>query len=358
MKTLMSPVPIKLRSLTPLQARLSQQLAEGGRFAFRFNDGRRGELCLTLASPQAPAAPAHVWQSAAGCFSLSDPESVLSLMSDCPALLPTQEEDPTAAAWFWALFNEGLSPQLSALLGPLTPFNDDIAAGAISLWLDVQVDARRARSLLRIGADELLSWLRQPGWLSSTPPLPSTLPITVPLTLAKVTLSPKEIDALEPGDLIYPPNCSFSPLGEGFVSLGGRRFQGQLQWDGLTPTHFLIAEQEECPVNNDAFDASPTHEMPFVDEITPTATAYNTPLPALPLTLTVRCGQLSLTLQALQQLSCGSVIPVQQALPGEAMLYHGEMPLARGELVEVAGRLALQITQRLGALQPDREPQS
>lgn len=357
MKTSMSPVPVKLRSLTPLQARLSQQLAESCRFAFHFNDGRQGELRLTLAPPQAPAAPHYGWQSAAGGFSLSDPEPVLSLMSDCPALLPTQEEDPTATAWFWALFNDGLSPPLYTLLGPLTPFNDDIATDAVSLWLDVQVEARRARSLLRIGADELLLWLRQPGWFSSTPPLPSTLPIAMPLMLAKVTLSPKEIDTLEPGDLIYPPICSFSPHGEGFISLGGRRFQGQLQWDGLTPTHFLIAEQEECPVN-DAFDASPTHEMAFVDEITPTATSYDAPLPELPLTLTVRCGHLSLTLKALQQLSCGSVIPVQQALPGEAMLYHGEVPLARGELVEVAGRLALQITQRLGALQPVREPQS
>ncbi|RAT64186.1 hypothetical protein AU501_01160 [Lonsdalea populi] len=357
MKTLMPPAPLRLRTLTPLQAQLSQQLAEGCRFAFRFDDGRRGELRLALASLQEPATPAHAWQSTAGRISLSDPATVLSLMSDCPALLPTQEEDPTAAEWFWALFNDGLSPQLYTLLGPLTPVNDNIATEVIPLWLDVQVEARRARSLLRIGAGELLPLLRQPGWFSYTPPLPPTLPISVPLTLANVTLSPKQINALEPGDLIYPPTCSFSPHGDGFVSLGGRRFQGQLQWNGLTPTHFLIAEQEECPVNN-AFDASPTHEMPFVDEIMTTATSHDTPLPALPLTLTVRCGHLSLTLQALQQLSCGSVVQVQQALPGEAMLYHGEVPLARGELVDVAGRLGLQITQRLGALQPDREPMS
>lgn len=357
MNTSLSPSPLRLRALTPLQARISQQLAEGRRFAFSFDDGRQGELRLSLASHREPKAPAHVWQSAAGCFSLSIPTPVLSLMSDCPALLPTQEEDPTATEWFWALFNHALSPQLYTLLGPLTPATGAIAAEAIPLWLDVQVASQRARSLLSMPGSELLSLLRQPGWFSSASPLPPTLPIAVPLMLAEVTLSPKQIHALEPGDLIYPPTCSFTPHGDGLISLGGRRFQGQLQWSGLTPTHFLIAEQEECPVN-DAFESSSPHDMPFADEMATTATADDTPLPALPLTLTVRCGHLSLTLQALQQLSCGSVVTVQQAQPGEAMLYHGEVPLARGELVEIAGRLGLQITQRLGALQPDREPMS
>ncbi|MFP1768618.1 FliM/FliN family flagellar motor switch protein [Lonsdalea quercina] len=357
MNTSLSPSPLRLRALTPSQTRVSQQLAEGCRFAFSFDDGRQGELRLSLASLRESKPPARVWQSAAGCFSLSDPTPALSLMSDCPALLPTQEDDPTAAAWFWALFNHALSPQLYTLLGPLTPVNGDIAADAIPLWLDVQVAARRARSLLCMAGSELLSLLRQPGWFSSVFPLPQTLPISMPLTLAEVTLSPRQVYALEPGDLIYPPTCSFSPQGDGLISVGGRRFRGQLQWSGLTPTHFIIAEQEECPVN-DAFEFSSPHDMPFADEMATTATADDAPLPALPLTLTVRCGHLSLTLQALQQLACGSVVPVQQTLPGEAMLYHGEVPLARGELVEVAGRLGLQITQRLGALQPDREPMS
>ncbi|NPE72830.1 FliM/FliN family flagellar motor switch protein, partial [Dickeya dadantii] len=71
-------------------------------------------------------------------------------------------------------------------------------------------------------------------------------------------------------------------------------------------------------------------------------------LPPLTLALTVRCGYLTLTLQDLQQLAPGTVLTLQQATPGEATLYHGEQPLALGELVDVDGRLGLQITRRFG----------
>lgn len=68
------------------------------------------------------------------------------------------------------------------------------------------------------------------------------------------------------------------------------------------------------------------------------------PLSQLPVALTLRCGTLSLTLEELRRLGSGSVLEIHGVTPGHASLCHGEQVVAEGELVEVGGRLGLQIT--------------
>nr|WP_256575224.1 FliM/FliN family flagellar motor switch protein [Pseudomonas sp. PA27(2017)] len=68
------------------------------------------------------------------------------------------------------------------------------------------------------------------------------------------------------------------------------------------------------------------------------------PLAHLPLALTLRCGSLSLSLEQLQRLDHGAVLEVQGVTPGQAWLCSGEQVVAEGELVDVGGRLGLQIT--------------
>lgn len=64
----------------------------------------------------------------------------------------------------------------------------------------------------------------------------------------------------------------------------------------------------------------------------------------LPLSLTLRCGQLTLSVDQLRQLGSGSVLEIHGITPGRASLCHGEHVVGEGELVEVDGRLGLQIT--------------
>lgn len=68
------------------------------------------------------------------------------------------------------------------------------------------------------------------------------------------------------------------------------------------------------------------------------------PLSGISLELTVRSGSVTLTLDALQRLAPGAVIEVAGITPGYATLCHGERVVAEGELVDVDGRLGLQIT--------------
>lgn len=68
------------------------------------------------------------------------------------------------------------------------------------------------------------------------------------------------------------------------------------------------------------------------------------PLEQMPLELTLRCGNLTLTLGELRRLSSGTVLEVSGITPGHATLCHGLRVVAEGELVDVDGRLGLQIT--------------
>ncbi|RMM42525.1 HrcQb [Pseudomonas syringae pv. aptata] len=72
------------------------------------------------------------------------------------------------------------------------------------------------------------------------------------------------------------------------------------------------------------------HESPMLD--------------SLELDLTLRCGDLRLTLAELRRLDAGSILEVSGIAPGHATLCHGEQVVAEGELVDVEGRLGLQIT--------------
>jgi type III secretion protein Q len=68
------------------------------------------------------------------------------------------------------------------------------------------------------------------------------------------------------------------------------------------------------------------------------------PLDQLPMALTLRCGSLNLTLGDLRRVAAGSVLEVSGVTPGYATLCHGDRVVAEGELVDVEGRLGLQIT--------------
>lgn len=86
-----------------------------------------------------------------------------------------------------------------------------------------------------------------------------------------------------------------------------------------------------------------TDDQDFADT-QPHASDPIDPLDQLPIALTLRCGALNLTLGDLRRIGSGSVLEVSGVTPGHATLCHGERIVAEGELVDVDGRLGLQIT--------------
>lgn len=108
----------------------------------------------------------------------------------------------------------------------------------------------------------------------------------------------------------------------------------------LSPEAALADE----PAYQPAPDESMVGQQAPVEDATPPPQDSLDPIAHLPLNLTLRCGQLTLSLEQLSQLGSGSVLEVQGIAPGHASLCHGEQVVGEGELVEVDGRLGLQIT--------------
>lgn len=108
-------------------------------------------------------------------------------------------------------------------------------------------------------------------------------------------------------------------------------------------------ELEPLPEESDAQEVEYEHdeEQDATDpesELPESDTPAPDPLEQLSLELTLRCGNLTLTLGELRRLASGTVLEVSGITPGHATLCHGERVVAEGELVDVDGRLGLQIT--------------
>ncbi|SDW08259.1 type III secretion protein Q [Pseudomonas syringae] len=113
-------------------------------------------------------------------------------------------------------------------------------------------------------------------------------------------------------------------------------------YDAQSPDH-LSEQQEEQHWPDDEYAEQAAGDAPADDE-RQDEQDESPALDSLELELTLRCGELRLTLAELRRLDAGSVLEVSGIAPGHATLCHGEQVVAEGELVDVEGRLGLQIT--------------
>ncbi|WP_437614519.1 FliM/FliN family flagellar motor switch protein [Erwinia sp. V71] len=323
--------PLLLRRQSQHEARLRQQIGAGWRFPYRLNDAA-GWLQLSLATEHAPRSATQPLACDLGVLHLTQAEAVCSLMSACPLLPPEQAEE----SWYWPLFSQSLSEELRHLFGQLkwqeTPPDDN------GLWLSLNT-----LSLL----------LNKAGWQPVTPPPAEQLALTLPFTLGALSFSLEQLRTLRRNDVILPVTTHFSPDGSGVLRIARLSLQGELVSEAGRSAHFYITDLETTDVNltpdDYAMDGLTQPEEQWNDAPQREATAFD----PLPLALTLRCGHLKLTLGELSRLSVGSTLIVEHVQPGEAILCHGDFPLAKGELVDVEGRLGLQITHMLpGAANP------
>ncbi|RMO94257.1 HrcQb [Pseudomonas syringae pv. philadelphi] len=113
-------------------------------------------------------------------------------------------------------------------------------------------------------------------------------------------------------------------------------------YDAQSPDH-LSEPQEEQHWPDDEYTEQAAGDAPADDE-RQDEQDESPALDSLELDLTLRCGEFRLTLAELRRLDAGSVLEVSGIAPGHATLCHGEQVVAEGELVDVEGRLGLQIT--------------
>jgi len=335
-------------------------VGSGQTYAFQ-HQGMAGELHLTLCENARQQAHWHAFSSTAGTLAFSDFSPLFALLSECPAMTGDADDD---GEWYWSLFNQSLFAGIAELLGDLRPTSTPVSIeNSLGLQLDVAFAGQHSRSQLRLSAQTLHHLARKPGWVPRQPMQHLALPLVLPMVVATFALPLEEIAQLQAGDVLRAPSPQFGIAGDGVISIGQLALHGALHPhpDAGHCAVFSVYDIKELPMsypNDPLLPDDEDNPYPHVDEHDPShgpqgdvayaheqsESSLNASLNALPLELSIRCGQLRLTLGELQQLDVGSTLVVDNVTPGAAMLCHGSFPIAKGELVNVEGRLGLQLT--------------
>ncbi len=333
---------LKLRPLPQAQAEIRRRIGQGLVLDFQLAD-RQGTLTLYQASEKA-AGNGVTFATDLGPLRLYQASPLLSLLATCPALLDDNDTvEPDEGHWYWPFYNQCLSPRLHQLFGQLVPRRLELDDGLPCVF-EAQLDGQTVRSDALLPLDTARRLLAQPGWRPLTNITGPGWRLSPPLLLGRTALTMGQLRSLRPGDIVLPQQTYFQPDGTGHLVLGRLRLHGQL--DNHPNPHFVITDLEEIPMNAYASEFTPdltvpglSPEMALEDDHDSGATFDD-----LPLSLTLNCGRLSLTLGELRTLGAGSVLTLTQGTPGLAMLCHDDRPLAHGELVDVDGHIGLQIT--------------
>jgi type III secretion protein Q len=192
----------------------------------------------------------------------------------------------------------GVEPALGPRLSRQPP---PPPGGALGLELELEAGPVRGRARLLLPAEAVRAAGGEPD--------PAASPLRLPASLRRgsVSLLPGELEGLAPGDAVLVD----APPGErtALVLPGGFRAEGILAPDGL-----------------------------HVEETTMSVRCAQ-----VPVTLEVELCRVELSLGELARLAPGAVVPLPVDRRGEVALRAGDRAVARGELVELDGAIAVRI---------------
>lgn len=312
-----------------------RRLGRGLRLGFQVAD-QNGEL--RLEPGRAPTrAEAVCFETACGVLALAQAGPVLSLLGDCPVTLAPSGNDPDS--WFWAVFQHHLSPQVSALLGPVRLLETDRPEG-FGCRLCVSLGTSRVDSYVWLTPDSFLALCEAGAWRAVAEPLPAQLQLAIAVTLGRLHLLIAQVRGLRTGDVLVPEQTFFQAQGSGYLQVGKQRLHGCIDDAGGALCLTLTSIED---TSMDEHFAAPDYSNYGEDE--PVVDVFgHEPFDELSMTLNVRCGTLNLTLGELRNLAPGSVLGIAGYAPGMAGLYYGDRTIGQGQLVEVDGRLGLQLS--------------
>ncbi|AUG05735.1 FliM/FliN family flagellar motor switch protein [Pseudomonas sp. S09G 359] len=311
------------------------RLGRGLRMPFQVAD-QVGALLLEPGRAPAGASPLY-FESALGVLAFSEPGAMFSLMGECPVTLAEADNDPTS--WFWELFLHHLSPQVLALLGHLRllPAPRKLSFGC---RLTVTLGASKVVGFLWLAPETFLALCVAGPWQPTASPLPLSFPLAIAVTLGRLDLPIAQLRSLRAGDVLMLEKAFFDVQGHGQLRIANHLLQGRID-DESGPLCLNIISIEETSVDEEFV----IEEYPGFERDHPVENVFGRePFDELSMALTVRCGALSLTLGELRNLAPGAVLGITGYAPGTAGLYYGDRPIGQGQLVEVDGRLGLQLS--------------
>jgi type III secretion protein Q len=237
---------------------------------------------------------------------------------------------------------------------------DDGSDGAFEVALRVRPgDSPLALATgLRGSADALAAALSGPGWqrlAPAQPPLPDDWRWRAPLCVGRTQLDARALLALQLGDVLLVAEPLFDLQGEGSVVIGGRRARCRFEMESRslgnqTSLEFTEWDLTTDPTMDTDIDTQTDHDHDAPpDDADEDSDERDHHLDRLPVDLRFEVGRLEISLRELRALAPGGVIAVAGGGVAEVRIRAGGRVIGRGELVEVDGRLGVEIT-RLGAL--------
>lgn len=312
-----------------------RRLGRGLRLPFTVA-GQAGELLIEPG--RAPAGgKALCFETVCGVLALVEAGPLLSLLGECPVTLSQVGNDPDS--WFWALYQYHMSPQVRALLGYVRLLETDRPKG-FGCRLSVTQGASRVEGYLWLTPQSFLALCEAGPWRATAAALPAPFQLAIAVTLGRVQLPIAQVRGLRTGDVLVLGPYFFSAQGSGYVQVGRQRLHGRID-DDTGPLCLTLTSIEDSSVDENF--AAPHYSEHEDDE--PVVDVFgHEPFDELSMALNVRCGTLNLTLGELRNLAPGSVLGISGYAPGMAGLYYGDRPIGQGQLVEVDGRLGLQLS--------------
>ncbi|MGY2375263.1 FliM/FliN family flagellar motor switch protein [Pseudomonas sp. SDO524_S393] len=298
--------------------------------------GRRGDVWLEPG--RAPAmAKILCFETACGVLALAEAGPLLSLLGECPVTLAEVGND--SDSWVWSVFHHYLSPQVQALLGSVRLLEVACPVG-FDCRISVTLGASRVLGHVWLTPQSFLRLCDAGPWRATVAPMPAQFPLSVAVPLGCVRLPITHVQGLRRGDVLMLEQAFFNAQGTGHVQVGRRRLRGCIDDETGRLCLTLIAIEETAVDEDFSIPDFSVHE-----EEGPVADAFSQePFDELSMALTVRCGVLNLTLGELHSLAPGAVLGISGYAPGMAGLYYGERLVGQGQLVEVDGRLGLQVS--------------
>ncbi|VUD40249.1 hypothetical protein TDB9533_00032 [Thalassocella blandensis] len=186
-------------------------------------------------------------------------------------------------------------------------------------------------------------------------PLAKEITISSAISLGSINIGMLEASQLQIGDLIYLKETRFNANGSGVLPFGPFTLFAQIElvdnqyhlainrWERnmtdettLTDDDELISDDMDVSYSDDDDE---TQHMADGEE----SDADQLPVGDLPIKIDVRLGSIKFAVKDLHKIVEGKLYPINSPAKGSVQLMHNDMEIARGQLVEVDGKLAVEI---------------
>lgn len=326
--------PVKCPRLDSQTVAAYRRLGRGLRFLFQVA-GEIGELLLEP-GPVPDSDGSLSFASGCGVMTFSDASALLSLLGECPVVLAETGNDPDS--WFWALFQQRLSPQLLGLLGYLQPLAA-VKQNTFVCRVSVVLGLSRSVGRLTMTPEGFLALYDAGSWQAIKAPLPEQFPVAIPVVLGTLQLTIEQLRTVHRGDVLLLERMQFTGEGFGQLRVGWLRLDTHIDDEGGC-RRLSIRSIEEVAMDDVVFAGTNVDRVDDAQR----GLEVDEPLDALLVDLSVRCGSLKLSLGELRQLAPGVVLNVDGYDAGMAGLYYGDRQIGHGQLVDVDGRLGVQLS--------------